>query len=138
MLAAPERALQRSRAISSTPPAPVGVLAVDDDPGFLRLARLVVSNTPGFDYLGEASTGEDALSLVSALRPALVLMDVRLPGMGGIEAARRICEGAVGTTVVVMSSDPTLLTIEDIPAGDVRVFRKERLSPRALRALWHR
>ena len=120
------------------PPQPVGVLAVDDDPGFLRLARLVVSSTPGFDYLGEASTGEDALSLVSTLRPALVLMDVRLPGMGGLEAARRICAGGTVQTVVMMSSDPTLLTIEDIPGRDVRVFRKERLSPRALRALWRR
>ena len=120
-------------------PQPVGVLAVDDDPAFLRLARLIVSSTPGFDYLGEASTGEDALALVSTLRPALVLMDVRLPGMDGIEAARRICaDGTLGATVVMMSSDPTLLTVEDIPAGDVRVFRKERLSPRALRALWRR
>ena len=136
-LVVPWRALQRSRAISAPPRQPVGVLAVDDDPNFLRVARMVVDATPGFDYIGEASTGEDALPLVSALRPQLVLMDVRMPGMGGIEAARRICAQG-GATVVMMSCDPTLLTLDDVLAGDVRVVRKERLSPGALRALWRR
>ena len=61
-------------------------------------------------------------------------MDVRMPGMGGIEAARRICERG-GATVVMMSSDPTLLTLDDSLSGDVRVVRKERFCSSALRAL---
>jgi two-component system invasion response regulator UvrY len=115
----------------------VGVLTVDDDARFLRLAHDVVTATPGFDPVGEAQTGEDAVALVTALRPQLVLMDVRMPGMGGIEAARRIMRDGRGeVSVVLMSSDPNLLVPEAVPDETVGVLRKERLSPRALRALW--
>jgi DNA-binding NarL/FixJ family response regulator len=114
----------------------VGVLTVDDDPGFLRLAREVVHDTPGFETVGEAATGEAAVALVPVLRPQLVLMDVRMPGIGGIEAARRIVDGAGDRVcVVLMSSDPHLLASAAMPVG---VVSKERLSPRALRALWPR
>src|SRR5919108_6590969 len=56
------------------PQAVVSVLAVDDDPRFLRLARDVVEATPGFRSVGEAATGEAALGLLPILRPKLVLM----------------------------------------------------------------
>ena len=113
----------------------VGVLTVDDDPRFLRLARDVVRATPGFEPVGEAATGEAAVSLAVALRPQLVLMDVRMPGIGGIEAARRI--GACGrVAVVLMSSDPQLLAAAPRSSGTVGVVRKERLSPTALREVW--
>jgi two-component system, NarL family, invasion response regulator UvrY len=119
------------------PTGPVGVLAVDDDPRCLRLAAAVVRATPGFDFVGGAASGEEAVTLAARLRPHLVLMDVRMPGIGGIEAARRITEGAAAdTTVVLMSADPTLLRAEDLPAAAAGVVRKERLSPRALRELW--
>src|SRR5690349_18441283 len=114
----------------------IGVLTVDDDPGFRRLAREVVSATPGFDPVGEAATGEAAVALVEELRPALVLMDVRLPGMGGVEAARRIAEqGRDDVAVVLMSADPSLLVPEALPWETIAVLRKERLTPTALRAL---
>src|SRR4051794_27845649 len=58
------------------PTAPVGVLAVDDDPRCLRLAAAVVRATPGFDFVGGAASGEEAVTLAARLRPRLVLMDV--------------------------------------------------------------
>ena len=114
------------------------MLTVDDDPGFLEVARDVVHATPGFETVGEAATGEAALSLVPVVRPQLVLMDVRMPGIGGVEAARRIVAHAEdeGVRVVLMSADPSLLEREGIPRDGVRVVRKDRLSPKALRALW--
>lgn len=114
------------------------MLTVDDDPAFLDVAREVVMATPGFDAVGEAATGEAAVSLVSELRPQLVLMDVRMPGIGGIEAARRIAERERGhIAVVLMSADARMLEATAMTLGDaVRIIRKERLCPAALRALW--
>jgi len=117
----------------------VGVLTVDDDPGFLEVARDVVRATPGFETVGEAATGEAAVSLVATVGPQLVLMDVRMPGIGGIEAARRIADTVEGGVhVVLMSADPTLVEVERLPHGTSGVVRKDRLSPAALRALWGR
>ena len=119
------------------PQAVVSVLTVDDDPRFLRLARDVVEATPGFRSVGEAATGEAALGLVPILRPKLVLMDVRMPGIGGVEAARRIGQASSGQiAVILMSADAHLLACVGKPRGTVGVVRKDKLSPAVLRALW--
>jgi two-component system, NarL family, invasion response regulator UvrY len=117
----------------------VGVLVVDDDPVFLSLARDLIRATPGFDAVGEAANGEDGVSLATALRPELVLMDVRMPGIGGIEAARRIAEdGQDRVVVVLMSADPGAVAPEAMPTGTIGPVGKERLRPSALRRLWDR
>jgi CheY-like chemotaxis protein len=128
---------RREPDISQARQAVVSVLTVDDDPGFLRVARKVVESTPGFRSVGEAATGEAALSLVPVLRPELVLMDVRMPGIGGIEAARRIGQATGGRiAVILMSADAHLLACVGRPRGTVGVVRKDKLSPAALRSLW--
>ena len=115
----------------------VGVLAVDDDPGFLRMARDVVEATPGFDFLGEATTGEDGILQVAVLRPQLVLMDVRMPGIGGLEAARRITHGDDSRiAVILMSANPFAVSAGVVPPRAIGLVGKERLCPRSLRALW--
>jgi two-component system invasion response regulator UvrY len=125
---------------AARPPAapPIGVLTVDDDAGFREVVAAVVAATPGFDCVGEACSGEHAMTLAPALQPQLVLMDVRMPGIGGIEAARRIIGQGDGVAVVLMSSDPRLLAPEVVPDGTAATLRKESLSPSALRALWER
>jgi DNA-binding NarL/FixJ family response regulator len=122
------------------PPAapPIGVLTVDDDAGFREVVAAVVAATPGFDCVGEACSGEDAMTLAPALHPQLVLMDVRMPGIGGIEAARRIIGEGCGVAVVLMSCDPRLLAPDVVPEGTAGTLRKDSLSPSALRALWER
>jgi len=115
----------------------VGVLAVDDDPGFLRVARDVVEATPGFDFLGEATTGEDGILQVAVLRPQLVLMDVRMPGIGGLEAARRITHADDSrVAVVLMSASPLTVSPGLVPPRAMGLVGKERLCPRWLQALW--
>ncbi len=114
----------------------VGVLIVDDDDAFVRVAREVVGATPGFDTVGDAASGEEGVSLVPVLAPQLVLMDVRMPGIGGFEAARRIADaGGDEVAVVLMSADPRVLA--GAPASrSIGSVRKERLCPSVLRSLW--
>jgi PleD family two-component response regulator len=117
--------------------ADVGVLAVDDDRRFLCVAREVIEATPGFDFLGEATTGEDGILQVAVLRPQLVLMDVRMPGIGGLEAARRItCADHSRVAVILMSANPFTVSPGAVPPRAIGLVGKERLCPRSLRALW--
>jgi DNA-binding NarL/FixJ family response regulator len=70
--------------------ATVRVLIVDDQASFRRAARSVVELTPGFLVVGEAETGEASIDAARAMQPDLVLMDVHLPGIDGLEASRRM------------------------------------------------
>ena len=81
----------------------VRVLTVDDQIVFRRAAHDVIAATPGFEPVGDAESGEDALDEVERLRPELVLLDVRMPGIGGVEAARRIAAAHPETVVVLIS-----------------------------------
>ena len=82
----------------------VRVLIVDDQEPFRMAARMVVEATDGFEVVGEAETGEDSVAMAAELTPDLVLMDVNLPGINGLDATRQILAGAAGApgTVVVL------------------------------------
>jgi two-component system, NarL family, invasion response regulator UvrY len=115
----------------------IGVLLVDDHAQFREAARDLVEATPGFESLGEASSGEEALRLVEELDPALVLLDVQLPGMSGIETARSITSVQPHPTVFLVSIDD----LADQPAsvascGAATFVRKRDLRTRALTELW--
>lgn len=112
----------------------VSVLIVDDQPPFRAVARTVVGVTPGFTVAAEAETGEGAVEAARRERPGLVLMDINLPGINGIEATRRILAELPGTVVVLLST----YTREDLPAdaatcGAARYVHKEDISPAVLR-----
>jgi DNA-binding NarL/FixJ family response regulator len=112
---------------------PVTVLAVDDQPVFLRAAHELIAATPGFEQVGEACSGPEALEKAAALRPDLVLLDVRMPGMDGIETARRLAD-ADGEAVVVLIS---LEAAPEMPPASVAAHvRKQDLSVRALQSIW--
>lgn len=82
---------------------PLTVLIVDDDAGFRRLAGRILA-ADGFRVLGESVDGESALQAVKALRPDLVLLDVGLPGLTGVDVARTISSAPTPPAVVLVSS----------------------------------
>jgi len=100
---APLSAARSSATLDLEIQMPVRVLIVDDQEPFRLAARMVVDVTEGFDVVGEAETGEDAVTMAADLAPDLVLMDVNLPGIDGLEATRRIL-AAEGAPVVLLLS----------------------------------
>jgi two-component system invasion response regulator UvrY len=121
------------------PRTSVTVLTVDDQRVFLRTARSLIAATPGFEQVGEAASGEEALELVAALRPDLVLVDVRMPGMDGVETAHRLTEADPDTTVVLISLDEVPQLASAVTrAGAAGYIRKQDLSTRSLAELWRR
>jgi two-component system invasion response regulator UvrY len=115
----------------------VSVLIVDDQPFFLSAARDVVGSLAGFHAVAEASSGLEAVAVVDELHPELVVLDVRMPGMDGIETSRRIKAGHPDTVVVLISVED----IAGIPStartcGAAALVRKQDFAPSLLRRLW--
>lgn len=114
----------------------VDVLVVDDQPAFRAVARTLVSLTPALQVVAEAETGEQAVEVAGKLRPGVVLMDVNLPGISGIEAARRIVARDASVKVVLMSTYASAdLPSDALLAGVTGYLRKEDLTPAALSQL---
>jgi DNA-binding NarL/FixJ family response regulator len=116
----------------------VRVLIVDDQEPFRQAARAVVELTDGFEVVGEAETGEAAVERTRELQPDLVLMDVNLPGIDGLEATRRILGGSDGRVVVLMVS--TYEAEEYAPraaeAGAAAYIPKSEFEPDRLTEAW--
>ncbi|MET4920771.1 response regulator transcription factor [Streptomyces sp. PSRA5] len=85
-------------------PAPVRVVLADDQPLIRSGLRVLIADHPDLDVVGEAGTGARAVQLVRELRPDVVVMDIRMPGMDGIEATGLITAGSGSSRVVVLTT----------------------------------
>ena len=120
-------------------PTSVPVLVVDDQPPFRRAARAVLRRMDGFEVVGEARTGEEAVSLADSLAPALVLMDINLPDIDGIEATRRIVRSHPGMVVVLVSTYRADNLPDDASTcGAAAYLHKTDVRPAVLTDLWHK
>jgi len=116
---------------------PRSVLVVDDQAPFRLAARAVLRRLDGFEFAGEASSGPEAIDLVTALHPALILMDIHMPLMSGIEATRLIVAEHPDVAVILCSThDPKDLPADAAASGAIAYVSKEHLSAATIRELW--
>jgi len=113
------------------------VIVVDDQAPFRLAARAVLRRTEGFELVGEAENGLEALTLANSVHPDLVLMDINMPEMGGIEATRQIMAELPETVVILCST----YGVSDLPAeaatsGARAYVHKEQLDAKTIRRLW--
>jgi pilus assembly protein CpaE len=123
--------------VSEMTEANVSVLIVDDQPPYRGAARAVIRLTPGFEVVAEAETGEQAVELARDLQPDVVLMDINMPGINGIEAARQILAQRDSTCVILLST----YQADDLPADAVTIgaaayVHKEDFGPQVVRDIW--
>jgi two-component system, NarL family, invasion response regulator UvrY len=116
--------------------SPIRVLAVDDQAIFLRAVRQLLLAAPGFEQVGEARSGEEAIARLAELRPDLVLVDVRMPGMDGVETARRLLAQRPPPAVVLVSLEPLPEQETGLELPVAGFLRKQELSVRRLTAVW--
>jgi len=118
-------------------PPTVSVMVVDDQSVFRHIARAVVDATAGFEPVGDAACGAEALASADQLHPDLVLMDVHMPDMNGFEAARRLTECHPDSVVVLFSLDD-IEGLESVvtSCGASAFLRKQDLLPRTLHTIW--
>ncbi|MBI4298859.1 MAG: response regulator transcription factor [Chloroflexi bacterium] len=83
--------------------ANIRLLLADDHPVVLEGLRAILSNEPGMEVVGEAKSGEEAISKVAELEPDVVLMDVSMPGVGGMEATKAIKKTHPTTFVIMLT-----------------------------------
>ncbi len=115
----------------------IQVLIVDDQPPFREASRMVVEMTDGFAVAGEAENGEQAVEMAAALEPDLVLMDVQMPGIDGLEATRRIMSLDHPPPVVVMSTHESGdYRHTALDAGAFAFIPKSEFGMDALEELW--
>jgi two-component system invasion response regulator UvrY len=116
---------------------PLGVVVVDDQAPFRAAVKAVLGRLEEFEVVGEAASGPEAVAMAEMLGPALVLMDINMVNMNGIEATRRIVAARPEVVVILFST----YDLDDLPeeaaiSGARAYIHKERIGAETLRRLW--
>jgi DNA-binding NarL/FixJ family response regulator len=114
----------------------IKLLLADDQALFREGLHMLLAAQPDFEVVGEAGNGEEALALAAALQPDVVLMDVRMPVLDGVEATRRLLTTQPDCRVIVLTTfDDDELVFDGLRAGAVGYLLKAAPSPRLLEAI---
>jgi len=106
------------------------VLIIDDDEGMRLVLRKIINKAEGFKLVGEADSGETGLSLAEALSPHIVFMDVEMPGMGGVECAKKIIDIAPRTFIIFATAHENYMSEAfELYASDylIKPFKIDRI-----------
>ena len=115
----------------------VRVLIVDDQEPFRVAARMVVELTDGFEVVGEAETGEESVAMAADLQPDLVLMDVNLPGINGLDATREILTASDTVVVLLLSTyEEAEYAPRAAECGAAAYIPKSEFGPDRLESAW--
>lgn len=135
--AMPSRHLQEVRREAPVvDPEPVTVLIADDDARFRRIFRELIDYEPDISVVAEASDGEEAIALATEHAPNVALMDIRMPNLSGIEAARVLNQIHPGTKVLMLTvSDEEIDLFEAIKAGASGYLLKDGDPDEVVRAI---
>jgi two-component system NarL family response regulator len=111
---------------SSDPEAPIRVMLVDDHVFWRRGVKQIIDEQPDMEVVAEASNGEEAVSRATSVRPEIILMDVNMPKMSGVQATRAIIEVLPDVRIVMLSvSDTDDNLFESLKAGAVGFLSKD-------------
>ncbi|WP_431907640.1 response regulator [Nonomuraea jabiensis] len=120
----------------SRPAGPIGLLIVDDHPVVRDGLAGMFARDPEFEVLGEAADGAEAVRLAQALRPDVILMDLRMPGMDGVSATRELAErGSEARVLVLTTYDTDSDVLPAIEAGATGYLLKDAPRDELLRAV---
>lgn len=112
----------------NAPPIPVRVLVADDQNLFRSGLAMLLQEDPRVEIVGQATDGRDALAKTASLKPDVVLMDLKMPNMDGVEATQRIVADHPGTKVVILSTfDTDSNVIKALKAGACGYVLKDAL-----------
>ena len=115
---------------------PLRILIADDHPLFRKGMRALLAATPGTEVIGEATTGQEAIELAAALQPDVILMDLQMPGINGIEATRQILHTSPHIRILVVTlfeDDASIFTA--LRAGARGYILKDAQEEEMLRAI---
>ncbi len=115
---------------SPAPSSRPRLMIADDDPVVRSLLSASLCNA--FDVVGVASDGDEAVALARASQPDAAVIDVEMPGGGGLRAVEGIVDAAPGTAIVVLSGDESDKVVRELMQAGATAYRRKGISPELL------